>query len=396
MKYVEQEIRIHSQLSHKNIVRLYKVIWEGNFIHLILEYASKGSLFDYMQRQRKLKDEQIAYVFKGVCEGMQYIHQMSILHRDLKPENILFDEHYTPKIADFGFACKIKKHERRQTICGTREYFSPELFTYKNQTLALDVWCLGILLYEMCHNKVPFKMTSFSFKEAAEKIRNQQYNCNLNIDPLFKDVITACLLFEPSERPKVNELLTFDFISLVKNSSSSSMHYKRTSASQTPNVRNVTKQFDISKYLKDQKTRNLKLKDKPPIQKPSPKLEFVKDAGSVTGKSPFESGTEVGQSSGFYKKIVKISVTKDQKKRVYASPTPEKKRLLSPENGKFVESKKQENEVYPRRWNKVLKSVDLKAKNNQNRFPRQERIRIIKSPPPNVNYSPFKKFRVFF
>ena len=162
-------------LDHKYVFRLYKVLREGHFIHLVLEYASKGSLFDYMQRQRRLGDEQVAFVFRDICRGIEYIHSLSILHRDLKPENILFDEEYTPKIADFGFACRIVRHQRRNTICGTREYFSPEIFTYKNQTLALDVWCLGVLLYEMCHNKVPFKMASFSFKKAAEMIQNQQY-----------------------------------------------------------------------------------------------------------------------------------------------------------------------------------------------------------------------------
>jgi serine/threonine protein kinase len=128
-----------------------------------------------MQRQRRLKDEQIAYVFNGICEGIKYIHDLNVLHRDLKPENILFDENYKPKLADFGFACKISAHERRNTICGTREYFSPEIFTYKNQSLALDIWCLGVLLYELCHSKVPFKMTSFSFKEAADQIKKQKY-----------------------------------------------------------------------------------------------------------------------------------------------------------------------------------------------------------------------------
>lgn len=175
LKYIEQEIELHSLLEHRNVIKLHKVLRKGRFIHLVLEYAPKGSLFDYLQRQRHLKDEQIAFVFEGVCRGIEYIHSLGILHRDLKPENVLFDEHYTPKLADFGFACRIRKHERRMTICGTREYFSPEIFTQKPQTLALDVWCLGILLYELCHNKVPFKLGSLGFKDSAELMRKQQF-----------------------------------------------------------------------------------------------------------------------------------------------------------------------------------------------------------------------------
>ena len=175
MKYIEQEIKIHSSLSHPNVIGLYQVLREGKFIHLLLEYASKGSLFDYTRRNKSLNEKQIVFVFLEICKGMEYIHSQNILHRDLKPENILFDENFIPKLADFGFACEIKPNERRKTICGTKEYFSPEIFTHKPQSLKLDVWCMGVLLFELCHGKTPFHYGSSTFQESAEQIRSQKY-----------------------------------------------------------------------------------------------------------------------------------------------------------------------------------------------------------------------------
>ena len=175
MRYIEQEITIQETLAHANIIKLYKVFREGDFIHLLIEYASKGSLFDYTRRRRRLNDQQIAFVFRDICKAIEELHLRNILHRDLKPENILFDGQYQAKLADFGFACEIRGNERRRTICGTREYFSPEIFTHQNQTLQLDVWCLGVLLYELCHGKTPFQSVGKGFKQAAQEIKKQKY-----------------------------------------------------------------------------------------------------------------------------------------------------------------------------------------------------------------------------
>ena len=140
-----------------------------------MEYAPNGSLFDFSRRNRSLEDNQIAFIFENICKGIEYIHSMGILHRDLKPENVLFGNDFTPKIADFGFACEILPSNPRKTICGTREYFAPELLTFKDQSLKLDIWCLGILLYELCHGKPPFDYNKLSFAESANNIQNKKY-----------------------------------------------------------------------------------------------------------------------------------------------------------------------------------------------------------------------------
>ena len=144
-------------------------------IHLILEYAPNGSLFEYMQRNPRLTDKQISFVFRELAESIQYIHSFNILHRDIKLENILFDANYHAKLADFGFACMINSPEKRTTVCGTREYFAPEIYVNKKQDLKLDIWCLGILLYELCHNKTPFNVKQMDFKSAAVELKNQRY-----------------------------------------------------------------------------------------------------------------------------------------------------------------------------------------------------------------------------
>ena len=159
---------------HPNTIVLHHVYRQPRHLHLLLEYAPKGSLFQYLRREKTLSDRQIAFVFEEVCKGVEALHRVNILHRDIKPENILLGEDFTPKLADFGFACKIAAGERRRTICGTREYFAPEIFEHKDQSLKLDVWCLGVLLFELCHNRAPFDFNRLTFEQSARMIRNKQ------------------------------------------------------------------------------------------------------------------------------------------------------------------------------------------------------------------------------
>lgn len=128
-----------------------------------------------MHKNRKLSDEQISIIFKELCESISYIHSFSILHRDIKLENILFDSNYHVKLADFGFACQINSPEKRTTVCGTREYFAPEIYSNKKQGLKLDIWCLGIILYELCHNRTPFSLGKKDFKQADIELQSLKY-----------------------------------------------------------------------------------------------------------------------------------------------------------------------------------------------------------------------------
>eukprot|EP00760_Papus_ankaliazontas_P039895 PhM_4_TR97/c0_g1_i1/m.22986 len=144
-------------------------------LFILMEYATEGSLDDYLERHgRRISNSAVWYFFLGALEGVAHLHSCGVLHRDLKPQNLLLTKSHIPGapprlvVGDFGTAGDIEGVEaskgQRTGGTGTMEYMAPELFEvsvetgeYVNQaTEASDVFSLGMVLhYLMCEGRLP-------------------------------------------------------------------------------------------------------------------------------------------------------------------------------------------------------------------------------------------------
>lgn len=87
---------------------------------------------------------------------MEYLHNLNLIHRDIKPENLLLDKDLNIKICDLGWIVEGAKQNHR-TFCGTYEYMAPEMIFDRSYGHEIDIWALGILLYELLHGYAPFE-----------------------------------------------------------------------------------------------------------------------------------------------------------------------------------------------------------------------------------------------
>ncbi|KAK7806432.1 hypothetical protein U0070_014746 [Myodes glareolus] len=150
---IKKEICINKMLNHENVVKFYGHRREGNIQYLFLEYCSGGELFDRIEPDIGMPEQDAQRFFHQLMAGVVYLHGIGITHRDIKPENLLLDERDNLKISDFGLATVFRHNNRERLLnkmCGTLPYVAPELLKRKEfHAEPVDVWSCGIVLTAM-------------------------------------------------------------------------------------------------------------------------------------------------------------------------------------------------------------------------------------------------------
>ncbi len=165
---------------------------------VIMEYVTGPSLRELLhQNPEGMGSQKAAFFIRELAKGLGYLHDRGIVHRDLKPENIFFEEGCI-KIGDYGLSKYISvSRQSAQTISvGTVHYMAPEIGSGRYHR-GIDIYALGIILYEMLTGRVPF--TGDSFGEILMKHLTVEPDLS-GIDPSFRDVIRKALLKNPDER----------------------------------------------------------------------------------------------------------------------------------------------------------------------------------------------------
>lgn len=152
---LKNEIRILIICDHPNIIKIKAVYEDSKHVCLVMEYFNGKTLFQHLINKNWLKEDETKIIMKNVVQTIRYLHSMSpkILHRDIKPENILISGDKI-KIIDFGWSNQ--NDDFRNTYCGTPDYLSPEMIMGTGHNEKLDIWTLGILMYELLNGKPPF------------------------------------------------------------------------------------------------------------------------------------------------------------------------------------------------------------------------------------------------
>lgn len=146
---IQREIALMRLVDHPHLLKLHDVLESPRHLYIVLEYASKGELFDYLVEHKCLPEDAAMKFFRQIIYGLEYLHSLGICHRDLKPENILLDENLNIKIADFGFA-RFVKTNIADTSCGSPHYAAPEVVRgepYDGR--CADIWSCGVILYAL-------------------------------------------------------------------------------------------------------------------------------------------------------------------------------------------------------------------------------------------------------
>ena len=219
------ERQILAGLDHPSIARMLDggVSPDGD-PYLVMEYVQGKPIHTFCTEQGiGLRDR--LKLFQGVCEAVQFAHQNLVVHRDLKPDNILVDSEGKPHLLDFGTAKLISASEADVKSAFTREgflsftpqYASPEQVLGKPITTATDTYSLGVLLYVLLSNSLPYELSEFSTDEMIRVICEQaprrivaapEFKAPLGGD--LEAIVAKALRKEPEKRYRTVQEMQLD------------------------------------------------------------------------------------------------------------------------------------------------------------------------------------------
>ncbi|TVU50405.1 hypothetical protein EJB05_01775 [Eragrostis curvula] len=160
------EVKIISQLRHRNLVQLIGWCHDGGELLLVYQLMPNGSLDAHIHNQNVVMSWQQRYdVVLGIGSALLYLHQDSeqcVLHRDIKPSNIMLDASFTAKLGDFGLARLINHSRQSHTtvLAGTMGYIDPECMLGGKASTSSDVYSFGVVLLEMACGRQPIVVVS--------------------------------------------------------------------------------------------------------------------------------------------------------------------------------------------------------------------------------------------
>ena len=195
---------IGEKLNHPNVMRVFGDEKRSR-VYMVMEWCP-GRLLRQIMNDGRLPHDRAIRIAIGVLEALDYIHANGVVHRDLKPENIMVDENDHIKLIDFGIASD--SSARRLTYAnftatlGTPNYISPEQVKGKRGDGRSDIYSMGVILYEMLTDKLPFSGPS-PLAAMNDRLLNHPVPPTIadsSVSPQLQEVIYRALERDPRNR----------------------------------------------------------------------------------------------------------------------------------------------------------------------------------------------------
>ena len=215
LERILREMKMLSELDNEHIIKIFQIYENENHYLIIMEYCEGGELFNYIVDKQRLSENESAYFYYQIIEGVEYIHSQGIAHRDLKPENLLLDKNKKIKIIDFGLSNYFDGVQKLETPCGSPCYASPEMVGgNKYNGFFIDIWATGIILFAMLCGYLPFEddNNDVLFKQIlGGKIAYPKH-----LSEVSKDLLKKIIETNPEKRIKIEEIKTHPFYLMGK------------------------------------------------------------------------------------------------------------------------------------------------------------------------------------
>jgi serine/threonine-protein kinase len=204
----EVEAASIAQLRHPNIVQVYDFSHDGDTYYMVMEFVPGESLQDRLKRlikaNRRMSLAEVVKTGVEVCQAVDYAHQRGLIHRDIKPANVMLSVHGQAILMDFGIVKIIgeKHHTATGAVVGTALYMSPEQIRGLRPDHRVDIYSIGVMLYEMVSGRPPFEADSamtIMMMHLNDPVPDL-HELNPDVPEALKSVIEKALEKDPANR----------------------------------------------------------------------------------------------------------------------------------------------------------------------------------------------------
>ncbi|MFZ6180075.1 serine/threonine-protein kinase [Nannocystis pusilla] len=208
-----QEARVASRLHHPHIGDVVDFGTEAGLAYIVMEYLEGESLRETLSRHGPLPWTRVLPMFLHICDALEAAHAQGVIHRDLKPSNVYRVRHASSddyvKVVDFGLARIVDEDLPEGLLAGgvllsTPEYMAPELIRGAKPDPRVDIYAVGVLLYELLTGSCPFKSgkqtTVLAMQLLDTPIPPRRVAPDANIPGVVERVILKALSKAPEER----------------------------------------------------------------------------------------------------------------------------------------------------------------------------------------------------
>jgi cGMP-dependent protein kinase len=177
-----------------------KTLKDTKRVYFICEYVKGIDFFEAIRKMSVVSEDDSRFYIACLIEILKYLHEKNIVHRDLKPENIMVEEDGYLKLTNFSNAKIV--NSRTYSLVGSPHYIAPEVILRKGYGISADYWSLGIILYELLYEQVPFGFEENDPLNVYASVLKDKvfYQKNDNFSKEVKDFIGVLLRKDPNLR----------------------------------------------------------------------------------------------------------------------------------------------------------------------------------------------------
>ena len=206
---IKKEAEILKVLVHPNIIRFRDIYMsKKNKLCIVMDYADGGDLYNKIENAKSYFDEEtIIDMFTQICLAIKHIHDRKIVHRDLKSQNVFLNGMNMIKLGDFGISKILNHtHDMLTSFVGTWYYISPEILKGQHYSFKTDIWSLGVILYEMCCLKLPFRgQNQFVLQRKIIECKYSPIPVRYSDD--LRNLVEEILVVNSAQRPSIYQIL---------------------------------------------------------------------------------------------------------------------------------------------------------------------------------------------